>query len=910
MPRKKSANGSIDTIRIIGAREHNLKNISLQIPRDQFVVITGVSGSGKSTLAFDIIFSEGQRRFLDSMNAYARQFVEQMARPDVDRIEGLPPTVSIEQRNSQGGGKSTVGTVTEIHQFLRLLFARLGTPYCPDCNLPSSAQTSDAIVRNLLTQSKKRGPLSILAPVIRNRKGFHSEIAEWALKHGYDRLRADGRWYASSEPFKLVRYKEHDVEVEIGTLKPTQKRNSASPNRLVESALEIGKGILFALDASGDLTMHSTQQACPSCGHSSPPLDPKLFSYHSSRGWCPECRGFGELFYLPETERGAKADAIEESWFHWQEGKRDICPSCHGARLNHQARSVRLSLSGYPKSLPQIPDYNYNVEPPNIDAFSTLAVKDALALFDGIKLQGREKEIARDILPEIRERLFFLKEVGLDYMQLGRSVTTLSGGENQRIRLAAQLGSTLSGVLYVLDEPTIGLHARDNEQLLGALKLLRSRGNSLIVVEHDEDTMRAADYIVDLGPEAGVRGGEMVAAGTLAQLCADRASVTGKALKESRSYPMHREPRPVHLPILPGKKQRKTTSKKTPEQEPTPCMKLEHASINNLKNLTIQFPLNRFILVTGVSGSGKSSLIRECLVPLAKAAIDAKGSAASGGMRLEGLEPLAAVHEVDQSPIGRTPRSTPGTYVGFFDEIRKLFAQTPEARMRGYLPGRFSFNSKAGRCPECEGMGAIKMEMNFLPPTYTDCETCHGSRFNPQTLDIEYRNKNIAQILNLSVTEAIDFFEPVPKVRRALEALRDTGLDYLSLGQTSPTLSGGEAQRLKLVTHLLTGLKPGRDSLRSRNNSKLFVLEEPTIGLHHSDVRRLVEVLHRLVDGGHTVIVIEHHLELVAEADWVIDLGPEGGDEGGTIVAQGTPKEIANCKNSHTGHFLKKLLNS
>jgi len=908
MPRKKRSNSSTDVIRIIGAREHNLKNVSLKIPRDQFVVITGVSGSGKSTLAFDIIFSEGQRRFLDSMNAYARQFVEQMARPDVDRIEGLPPTVSIEQRNSQGGGKSTVGTVTEIHQFLRLLFARLGTPYCPDCNLPASAQTSDAIVRTLLTQSKKRGPLSILAPVIRNRKGFHSEVAEWALKHGYERLRADGEWYDSSEPFKLVRFKEHDVEVEIGVLKSGRKTTPTAAAELIETALEIGKGILFAVDESGELSMHSTQQACPSCGHSSPPLDPKLFSYHSSRGWCPECRGFGELFYQPETERGARADAIEESWFHWQEGKREICPTCHGARLNLQARSVKLALKGYPEKLPQIPDYQFCEEPPNIDAFSTLAVKDALALFDGIVLEGREKEIARDILPEIRERLFFLKEVGLDYMQLGRSVTTLSGGENQRIRLAAQLGSTLSGVLYVLDEPTIGLHARDNEQLLSALKLLRSRGNSLVVVEHDEDTMRAADYIVDLGPEAGVRGGEIVAAGTLKQLCDDKASVTGQALKETRTYPMHGAPRPVNLPNIKRTQGRKKPSKKTQPSEATPCMTLQHATLNNLKDLTVHFPLNRFILVTGVSGSGKSSLIRECLVPLAKAAVEAKGAAALGEMSLEGLESIAAVHEVDQSPIGRTPRSTPGTYVGFFDEIRKLFAQTPEARMRGYQPGRFSFNSKVGRCPECEGMGAIKMEMNFLPPTYTHCETCHGSRFNPQTLDIEYRNKNIAQVLDLSVAEAIDFFEPVPKVRRALEALRDTGLDYLSLGQTSPTLSGGEAQRLKLVTHLLTGLKPGKDSLRSRHTAKLFVLEEPTIGLHHSDVRRLVEVLHRLVDGGHTVIVIEHHLELVAEADWVIDLGPEGGDAGGTIVAQGPPTKIAQSKSSHTGRFLKKLL--
>jgi excinuclease ABC subunit A len=905
MPKPQPWITHTDQIEIIGAREHNLKNVSLNIPRDQFVVITGVSGSGKSTLAFDILFSEGQRRFLDSMNAYARQFVEQMARPDVDRIIGLPPTVSIEQRNSQGGGKSTVGTVTEIHQFLRLLFARLGTPYCPECNLPVQGQTTDAIVQSLTSQVRKRGTLNILAPMIRNRKGFHSDIAEWALKHGYQRMRADGEWYQVDQPFKLDRYKEHDVEVEVGLLKKTDFSATQHTQSLVETALEIGKGILFAVDDQGEVSMHSTQQACPSCGYSTPPLDPKLFSYHSSRGWCPECRGFGELFYVPEKEKDSGVDAVEESWFHRQEGKREPCSSCHGSRLNQLARSVRLSLRGYPSSLPEMSGYDFHEKAPNIDAFSSLVVKDALNLFDAIQLEGRERDIARDILPEIRERLFFLKEVGLDYMQLGRSVTTLSGGENQRIRLAAQLGSTLSGVLYVLDEPTIGLHARDNEQLLKALKQLRARGNSLVVVEHDEDTMRAADYIIDLGPKAGVYGGEIVASGTLNQLCRNPASITGNALKERRNYPMHGSPRPVRMPAV--KASKGARKKSNPKKEVTPSITLSNACLNNLKHLTVQFPVNRFILVTGVSGSGKSSLIRDCLVPLAKEAINKKGVAELGTMKLAGMDVFNAIHEVDQSPIGRTPRSTPGTYVGFFDEIRKLFSSTPEARMRGYLPGRFSFNSKAGRCPECEGMGAIKMEMNFLPPSYTHCELCDGSRFNQQTLDVEYGGKNIAEVLDLSVAEAIVFFQPVPKVRRALEALQDTGLDYLSLGQTSPTLSGGEAQRLKLVTHLLTGLKPGKDSLRSRHNAKLFVLEEPTIGLHHADVRRLVEVLHRLVDGGHTVIVIEHHMELIAEADWVIDMGPEGGENGGEILVQGPPEKIAACKRSHTGRFLKRL---
>jgi excinuclease ABC subunit A len=904
MPRRSSQSGSRNVIRISGAREHNLKDISLEIPRDQFVVVTGVSGSGKSSLAFDILFSEGQRRFLDSMNAYARQFVEQMARPEVDRIEGLPPTVSIEQRNSQGGGKSTVGTVTEIHQFLRLMFARLGTPYCPKCNLPAVGQTPDAIVSTLEHQARHRGKLHILAPMIRNRKGFHSEVAAWAMKRGFKRLRADGQWHRAEQPFKLDRYREHDVEVEIGILKTGKGAVKATHRRSIEQGLELGKGILYALDEKNHLTMHSTEQACPSCGYSMPPLDPKLFSYHSSRGWCPECRGFGELFHLPEIEHGKDGDAVEESWFYCQEGKREPCTSCCGARLNPVARSVRLALSGYPKQDKSCP---FHLDAPTIESFSKLTVKDALALFRGIRLKGREKEIARDILPEIRERLFFLREVGLDYMQLGRSVPTLSGGENQRIRLAAQLGSTLSGVLYVLDEPTIGLHARDNEQLLHALKALRARGNSLIVVEHDEDTMRAADHIIDLGPGAGVQGGQVVATGTLKQLENNPASITGQALKESRTYPMQGQRRPVKLPALAGKqKPGKVSSKKRATD--TPCMTLQHVRHNNIKNLNAHFPLNRFILVTGVSGSGKSSLVRECLAPMAKAAVSAGGRTQREGMTLEGLQSLTAVHEVDQSPIGRTPRSTPGTYVGFFDTIRKLFAQTPEARMRGYLPGRFSFNSKSGRCPACDGMGAIKMEMNFLPPTYALCETCQQSRFNPETLDILYKDKNIAQVLALSVAEGIDFFAAVPKVRRALEALRDTGLDYLSLGQTSPTLSGGEAQRLKLVTHLLSGLKPGKDTLRSRRQDKLFILEEPTIGLHHADVRKLVGVLHRLVDGGHTVIVIEHQLELVAEADWVLDLGPEGGEGGGEIVVQGTPEKVAACRRSHTGRFLKKIL--
>jgi excinuclease ABC subunit A len=869
-----------NTIAITGAREHNLKNLSLEIPRDKFVVITGVSGSGKSTLAFDLLFNEGQRRFLDSMNVYARQFVEQMARPDVDLITGIPPTVSIEQRTTRGGGKSTVATVTEIYHFIRLLFARLGTQYCPDCQLPVEAQTRDELGKHLQSELKRRGDLLLLAPIIKNRKGFHTDVAEWAVKHGYQELRADGKIYDASRPFRLDRFKEHDVEIVAGRL----AKNRRDPRQgLVDEALKLGNGTIYALDKRKQLTVHSTERACPKCSKSFAPLDPKNFSYNSAQGWCPKCRGFGELFYLPDVERGANADSIEESWWSWTT-EHEPCPECDGARLNPVSRAVRLKFGTEP---------NTN---PTIDAFSALDVAAAFEFVRKMKFTGRAAEIARDIIPEIRERLHFLNEVGLGYLQLGRSVPTLSGGEAQRIRLAAQLGSNLSGVLYVLDEPTIGLHARDNEQLLDVLQKLRSRGNSVVVVEHDEDTMRRADHVIDLGPGAGVHGGQVVASGTLAELAKHPESVTGQCLRAERKYPARGERRSVETGK--GRKGERGT------------LTLRNAGANNLRKLTVNFPLGRFVVVTGVSGSGKSTLIRECLLPELQAALDKK----SRGKRkdLSGFDSLKAVYEVDQSPIGRTPRSIPATYVGFFDDIRQLFAQVPEARMRGYSASRFSFNSAQGRCPECEGAGQIKLEMNFLPPAFVRCETCGGTRFNVETLDIEYGGKNIAQVLDLSVEEAITFFASVPKIKRALEALHDTGLDYLKLGQQSPTLSGGEAQRVKLVTHLLTGLKPQLE-LPAIANTKvakknLFILEEPTIGLHMADVRRLVEVLQRLVDAGHSVLVIEHNLDLIAESDWVIDLGPEGGEGGGQIVAEGTPEQVARNKRSHTGRFLHKLL--
>jgi excinuclease ABC subunit A len=635
-------------------------------------------------------------------------------------------------------------------------------------------------------------------------------------------------------------------------------------------------------------------------------LDPKNFSYNSSQGWCLQCRGFGELFHLPDVERGANADSVEESWFSWAEN-RETCPSCQGARLNPVARAVRLPLGEAPS------------ERPTIEEMGRWSVEVARAWFDGLRPEGRAAEISRDILPEIRERLKFMGEVGLGYLQLSRSVITLSGGEGQRIRLAAQLGSNLSGVLYVLDEPTIGLHARDNQHLLDALEKLRARGNSLVVVEHDEDTMRRADWILDLGPGAGVRGGEVVAEGTLQDLLRHPDSVTGRCLREPLPRPARGERRPVEVTGV--RKPRGKSAKAAASVISVEWLTVHHARLNNLKDVTVSFPLGRLVVVTGVSGSGKSTLVKECLVPGVRAVLagedEKKVRGLAGGVR--GLGNLRAVHEVDQTPIGRTPRSTPATYVGFFDDIRALFALVPEARMRGYGPGRFSFNSSQGRCPHCEGAGVVKMEMNFLPTASVGCEACGGKRFNAGTLEIRYQGKSIAEVLQLSVAEAIEFFAHQTRLRRPLEALRDTGLEYLQLGQISPTLSGGEAQRIKLVTHLLGGLKsaaierenadlilrkvPGRPLPRD-----LFVLEEPTLGLHIQDVRRLVAVLQRLVDAGHSVIVIEHNLDLIAEADWIVDMGLEGGAGGGQVVAEGTPEQIAADPISHTGRHLRRTL--
>ena len=884
-----------EVISIHGAREHNLKNISLAIPRNQLVVVTGVSGSGKSTLAFDLLFAEGQRRFLDSMNVYARQFVEQLARPEVDLITGIPPSVSIEQRVSRGGGKSTIATVTEIYHFLRLLFARLGTPYCPRCQTPVQAQTRDQVAARLDAELRRRGPLLLLAPVVKNRKGFHTEVARWAAQHGFAQVRADGILHSTAAPFRLERFREHDVEIVTGVLENKSRRAGAgreAARRLIEQTLDLGHGVLLALGNDRQATVHSTERSCARCGESFDVLDPKMFSYNSARGWCPACRGFGELFYLPDVERGARAEAIEESWFDWQEGKRQRCQACQGTRLNDRARAVRLEQgrragrggSGLPAA-------------PTLVDFANATVETALGWFRGVGFTGRAAEIARDILPEIAGRLQFLRKVGLGYLQLGRGSTTLSGGEAQRIRLAAQLGSNLSGVLYILDEPTIGLHAADNQKLLATLALLKARGNSLLVVEHDEETMRRADYIIDLGPGAGVNGGAVVACGPLRELMKHKDSVTARCLRARKSYPAGGRRRPVE-----------TT---------TPRLRLRGANANNLKNLTVAFPLRRFICLTGVSGSGKSTLLRDCLLPALRRKLRQPGGNAgpsAPGLAVSGAGAVRAVYEVDQSPIGRTPRSVPATYAGFFDDIRRLFAQTPEARLRGYAAGRFSFNSPQGRCPGCLGAGQIKLEMSFMPPAFVPCETCGGTRFNPETLEVRFRDLNIAQTLDLTVAQAAPFFAAFPKIARPLQALCDTGLDYIKLGQPSPTLSGGEAQRLKLVAHLLAGFRaPGGPVPRPGPAAAepacfLFLLEEPTIGLHIADVERLVQALQRLVQAGNTVIVIEHNLDLIAEADWIIDLGPGGGGAGGRIVAEGPPESVARSGRSLTGRFLRGRL--
>jgi excinuclease ABC subunit A len=869
--------GRNNAIRIHGAREHNLKNISLDIPRDQMVVITGLSGSGKSTVAFDILFAEGQRRFLDSMSPYARQFVEQLEKPDVDLVEGVPPSVAIEQRVTRGGGKSTVATVTEVYHFLRLLFAKTGIQFCPDCDLPVEKQSLAAIVRQLET-AVKRGPLKVLAPLVKARKGFHTDVARWAERQGFETLFVDGQLLPIAQFRKLERFKEHTIDVVVGAI---DAKRVLKARNLIQRALDIGRGTAHLLDAKHRLTVMSTEMSCPGCGRAFEELDPRLFSFNSPHGACEECGGFGEIWNrAKQTGAEDTGDSVlenelaaerESEWI--DEAEAVPCPACHGSRLNPIARHVRLQNQ-------------------TIDNFTALSAGEALQLIGKLRFRGNQKTVADDLVPEISQRLHFMQNVGLGYLALGRSAKTLSGGESQRIRLAAQLGSNLRGVLYVLDEPTIGLHPRDNLRLLETLTALRQKGNSLVIVEHDEETMRRADHIIDLGPGAGMHGGEVVAQGTLGEIEKNGNSETGRCLKNPLSHPTRTERRSLG--------------------EVEQWIEIRGARVNNLKGGDVRFPVGRLSVITGISGSGKSTLMRSVLLPAVKEALKSKRDAERELIStISGADAFETVYEVDQSPIGKTSRSTPATYIKVFDEIRKLYGQLPVSRVRGYSPSRFSFNTEGGRCEACAGQGAIKLEMSFLPSSYVPCEDCGGRRYNAQTLEVLYNEKSIGDVMEMTIEQAAAFFATNQKIARPLSLLVDTGLGYLKLGQPSPTLSGGEAQRLKLVTELTRGIgRAQNERIRKMRKPKstLYLLEEPTIGLHMADVELLLKVLHRLVDEGNTVIVIEHNVSIMGEADYIVDMGPEAGADGGEVVATGTPEEVAKNRVSRTAPFLREAL--
>ena len=853
-------------IAIRNAREHNLDGADIDIPRDRFTVITGVSGSGKSTVAFDILFAEGQRRYLESLNAYARQFVQPAARPDVDAIFGIPPSVAIEQRTSRGGYKSTVGTMTEIHHFLRLLFVRLGTQHCPDCDIAIEPQTPDAIVDQVLKRHRGR-EVAVHAPLVVARKGYYTDLSKWAAKHGHATLRVDGEPLPTDAWPRLDRYREHDIDLPLGSVAARADREPAL-REIIERALGHGAGRVRVADRREE-TLYSTARACPGCGRSFDELDPRLFSWNSRHGWCPSCFGTGrELRDFDDTQTGEEA--------YWSEdghGEARECRACGGRRLRPEALAVRYRSH-------------------TISDLGALDVATARRTLSRIRPRGREAAIARDVLAELSTRLDFLCGLGLGYLRLDRAAPTLSGGEAQRIRLAAQLGSNLRGVCYILDEPTIGLHARDNAMLLDTLRALRAKGNTVVVVEHDEETIRSAEHIVDLGPGAGVNGGRVVAHGPIGRVLASRDSLTGRHLASPLVHP------------LPGIRSPERT--KAPERH----LSIRGARLNNLRDIDIDLPLERLVCVTGVSGSGKSSLVRGVLLANLAAALRRRRGGRpkwTGCREIQGFEAVKRVLEVDQTPIGKTPRSCPATYVGIWDHIRRLFAGATESRIRGYGASRFSFNVAGGRCDACDGQGMQRIEMSFLPDVRVPCDACAGRRFTPETLEIRYLDMSIAEVLGASVDEALPRFEAHPRVHRTLELLHDVGLGYLTLGQSSPTLSGGEAQRIKLVTELA---KVDASASRSAAARALYVLDEPTIGLHMADVEKLVRVLHRLVDAGNTVVVIEHNLDVVAEADMVIDLGPEGGDGGGRIVASGTPGRVARVRRSHTGRALSAFLDA
>ena len=955
---ESGAGATHNSIRIVNAREHNLKGLSVDIPRGQFNVISGVSGSGKSTLAFDILFNEGQRRYLESLNAYARSIVQPAGRPEVDAVYGIPPTVAIEQRLSRGGRKSTVGTTTEVWHYLRLLYVKLGTQHCVHDGAAVKPQSPDSMVAHIMRTHRGRH-IGLLSPLVVGRKGVYTELADWARPRGHTHLRVDGAFLPTTGFPRIDRFKEHTIELPVADLVVGPDTEAFLRQHLTE-ALQHGKGVVhvlspldglaaaFAAHAAGvpaaddsglglgggmgRVEVYSTHRACPVCSTSYPELDPRLFSYNSKHGWCPDCVGTG--VNLSRDQRKALDDSVRDDDNKGREQSfaepevedlsHEACPACHGTRLNPQARAVKFAGVGIAEvAALSVKDVQAWVEslgstdasalaaptggmPPSAHCEQRLSGGTPPADADlgaphPFTLSAREADIARDLIPEILGRLSFLQQVGLGYLTLDRGAPTLSGGEAQRIRLAAQLGSNLQGVCYVLDEPTIGLHARDNQILLGALDQLRQHGNTLVVVEHDEDTIRRADHIIDIGPSAGKRGGRVVAQGTVADVSACEDSQTGRYLLHAMKHPLQAR-RAVEADLALNL-----------------ALQVGQAHLHNLHNVDVTVPLKRLVVVTGVSGSGKSTLARDVLLTNVAAAVAQRSTKAGrdsmaaghyptwvGCQTVIGFETVDRVLEVDQTPIGKTPRSCPATYIGFWDTIRKLFADTLEARARGYAPGRFSFNTGEGRCPVCEGQGVRTIEMSFLPDVKVPCESCHGARFNPETLAVTWKGKSIGDVLQMEVDEAVDFFATMPSIAHPLQLLKDVGLGYLTLGQPSPTLSGGEAQRIKLVTEL----SKVRDDITRRGQKAphtLYVLDEPTVGLHMADVEKLIRVLHRLVDGGHSVVVIEHDLDVMAEADWIIDLGPEGGAEGGRIVAAAPPEAVV-ALGTHTGKALGPVL--
>ncbi|MDT2828438.1 excinuclease ABC subunit UvrA [Enterococcus viikkiensis] len=935
-----------DKIVIHGARAHNLKNVDVTIPRDKMVVVTGLSGSGKSSLAFDTLYAEGQRRYVESLSAYARQFLGQMDKPDVDSIDGLSPAISIDQKTTSKNPRSTVGTVTEINDYLRLLYARVGHPICPNDHIEITSQSVEQMVDKVL-ELPERTKIQILAPVVAKKKGQHKKVFEMIQREGYVRMRVDGEMYDVTEAPELTKNKKHDIEIIVDRIVVKEGIRSRLFDSF-EAALRLADGYAI-VDVIGEKEMlFSEHYACPYCGFTVGELEPRLFSFNAPFGACPDCDGLGMKLevdvdlVIPDQSKTLREGALipwnpissqyypqmleqaslsfgidmdtpfedlpkehqeiilngsngENFHFHYENdfgGVRDVevpfegiisninrrytetnsdftrdqmrlymteltCQTCHGYRLNPQALSVQINGQ-------------------NIGNISEDSINETLDFFGTVVLSEQEKVIAKPILKEIKDRLSFLQNVGLDYLTLSRASGTLSGGEAQRIRLATQIGSNLSGVLYILDEPSIGLHQRDNDRLIQSLKKMRDLGNTLIVVEHDEDTMRAADYLIDVGPGAGDQGGEIVAAGTPQEVENNPASLTGQYLSGKREIAVPTE-------------RRKGNGKK---------LKVTGAAENNLKNIDVEFPLGKFVAVTGVSGSGKSTLVNQILKKALAQKLNRNSNKPGKFKKITGYNNIEKLVDIDQSPIGRTPRSNPATYTSVFDNIRDLFAQTNEAKIRGYKKGRFSFNVKGGRCEACRGDGIIKIEMHFLPDVYVPCEVCHGKRYNSETLEVHYKGKNIADILEMTVEDAVEFFKHIPKIHRKLQTIVDVGLGYVTMGQPATTLSGGEAQRMKLASELH----------KSSNGKNFYILDEPTTGLHTDDIARLLKVLERFVDAGNTVLVIEHNLDVIKSADYVIDLGPEGGEGGGTILATGTPEEIAEVPESYTGHYLKRVL--